>query len=186
VLSAFTSLELRINELKANRTPYVHGLHQRYGPVVRLGPNEVSFSSWAAVKEIYCSGGSGYDKTEFYDAFQIFGRRTMFTTLNKADHAKRKRILADRYANTNVMRSSSLDGIKERSRRFIQRCYGSGSQAHDVFMSLHAYACDCITHHLFHPYGTDCLQNASDMNMMHQVAADDSLQSMIATDVSAS
>jgi hypothetical protein len=46
--------------------------------------------------------------------------------------------------------------------------------------ALHAYACDCITHHLFHPYGTDCLQNASDMNMMHQVAADDSLQSMIA------
>lgn len=74
-LSAFTSLELKVNELKANRTLYVHGLHQRYGPVVRLGPNEVSFSSWAAVKEIYCSGGSGFDKTEFYDAFQIFGRR---------------------------------------------------------------------------------------------------------------
>lgn len=44
-------------------------------------------------------------------------------------------------------------------------------------MSLHAYACDCATHHLFNPYGTDCLQNKADEDMMHQVAADDSLTS---------
>jgi hypothetical protein len=35
----------------------------------------VSFTSWEALKEIYCSGGSGFDKTEFYDLFQIYGRR---------------------------------------------------------------------------------------------------------------
>lgn len=84
-VSAFTSLQLKFHELRANRTVYVHQLHLRYGPVVRIAPNEVSFTSWAAVKEIYCSGGSGYDKTEFYDLFKIYGRRTMFTTLNKAD-----------------------------------------------------------------------------------------------------
>lgn len=89
VLSAFTSLPLRWNELNANRTLYIHDLHLRYGPVVRIAPKEVSFTSWAAVKEIYCSGGSGFDKTEFYDMFRIYGRRTMFTTLNKADVSTR-------------------------------------------------------------------------------------------------
>lgn len=84
-ISKVTSLWLKYNELRAERTAYVHGLHKRYGPVVRVAPDEVSFTSWAAVKEIYCSGGSGYDKTEFYDLFKIFGKRTMFTTLNKAD-----------------------------------------------------------------------------------------------------
>ena len=84
-ISAFTSLQLRLHELRANRTLYIHQLHLQYGPVVRIAPKEVSFTSWAAVKEIYCSGGSGYDKTEFYDLFKIYGRRTMFTTLNKAD-----------------------------------------------------------------------------------------------------
>lgn len=44
-------------------------------------------------------------------------------------------------------------------------------------MSLHSYACDCVTHHLFHPYGSNCLENEADEEMMHQVAADDSLQS---------
>ena len=50
-------------------------MHLKYGPVVRIAPNEVAFASSAAVKEIYGSGGSGYDKTEFYDMFKVYGRR---------------------------------------------------------------------------------------------------------------
>lgn len=84
-ISRFTSLELRINEMRANRTMYIHALHLRYGPVVRVAPDEVSFTSWPALKEIYTSGGSGYDKTEFYNLFTVFGRRTMFSTLVKGD-----------------------------------------------------------------------------------------------------
>lgn len=74
-ISAFTSLLLKWHELHATRTKYIHALHQHYGPVVRIAPNEVSFTSYEAVKEIYCSGGSGYDKTEFYDLFKVYGRR---------------------------------------------------------------------------------------------------------------
>ena len=74
-IALFTSLPLKWNEMKANRREWIHGLHVRYGPVVRITPNEVSFTSPAAVKEIYCSGGSGYDKTEFYDLFKVYGRR---------------------------------------------------------------------------------------------------------------
>ena len=74
-ISLFTSLVLKWKELKAQRTLYVHALHEKYGPVVRLSPNEVSFTSWPALKEIYCSGGSGYDKSDFYDLFKIYGRR---------------------------------------------------------------------------------------------------------------
>ena len=75
-ISKLTSLNLKYHELRANRTLYIHSLHEKYGPVVRIAPNEVSFTSWTAVKEIYCSGGSGYDKAHwFYDLFKIYGRR---------------------------------------------------------------------------------------------------------------
>jgi hypothetical protein len=74
-ISKFTTLVLKWKEIQAKRTAYVHQLHQQYGPVVRISSNEVSFTSWEALKEIYCSGGSGYDKTEFYDLFTIYGRR---------------------------------------------------------------------------------------------------------------
>ncbi|TQV92578.1 GTP-binding protein Sey1 [Cordyceps javanica] len=158
-ISKYTSLWLKWNEINATRTVYIHALHRKYGPVVRVAPNEVAFTSWAAIKEIYCSGGSGYDKTEFYDMFTIYGRRTMFTTLNKADHAKRKRILADRYANTNILRSASMDGIQERSAKFVRRC-ASAAGATDVFLCMPT-------------------PNENDESMMHQVASDDSLQNRL-------
>ena len=62
-------------EFAGNRRIYVHKLHKKYGPVIRLGPNEVSFTSLEAMKEIYTSGGSGYDKTEFYTLFMQFSTR---------------------------------------------------------------------------------------------------------------
>ncbi|KAI0010300.1 cytochrome P450 3A13 [Xylariaceae sp. FL0662B] len=172
-ISLFSSLLLKYHEFLARRTRYVHRLHQRYGPVVRIAPNEVAFASLDAVKEIYGSGGSGYDKTEFYDLFRVLGRRTMFSTPNKEDHAKRKRILADRYANSNIMKPDSLDGIIERSGRFIERCSKS------IGSSLHDYAFDCVTHHLFHPYGSDSLRHVGDEEIMKQVTLDDSLQNRL-------
>lgn len=69
----FTSLWIKHQEFTANRRLSVHRLHQIYGPVVRLSPNEVSFTSLDAIKEIYASRGSGYDKTEYYDLFRQFG-----------------------------------------------------------------------------------------------------------------
>ncbi|KAL7626397.1 hypothetical protein AAE478_003169 [Parahypoxylon ruwenzoriense] len=170
-ISLFTSCVLKYHELRAHRTKYVHSLHLAYGPVVRIAPHEVSFASLEGIKEIYNSGGSGYNKTEFYQLFEIYGRRTMFSTLNKEDHARRKRVLADRYANTNILKSGSLDGIRERSRRFIERCSRS--------IGLHDYAFDCVTHHLFHPYGSDSLRNQNDEEIMKQVTFDDSLQNRL-------
>ncbi|KAI1213085.1 cytochrome P450 3A13 [Annulohypoxylon truncatum] len=178
-ISLFTSWVLKYHEFHAHRTTYVHSLHQKYGPVVRIAPNEVSFASLEGVKEIYGSGGSGYNKTEFYDLFTVYGRRTMFSTLNKEDHAKRKRVLADRYANTNILKSGSIDGIKERSRRFIERCSKSIGGSCDIFICLHDYAFDCVTHHLFHPYGSDSLRNLKDEEIMKQVTFDDSLQNRL-------
>ncbi|KAI0532893.1 cytochrome P450 3A13 [Xylaria digitata] len=179
-ISLFTSLALKYHEFRALRTRYVHNLHLRYGPIVRIAPNEASFASLEGIKEIYGSGGSGYDKTEFYDLFMIYGRRTMFSTLNKEDHAKRKRILADRYANSNIMKS--LDGIAERSRRFTERCSQSVGRSIDLSVgsaSLHDYAFDVVTHQLFHPYGSDSLRNPQDEEIMKQVAFDDSLQNRL-------
>ena len=71
----FTAAWLKCKEFSGDRRLYIHDLHERYGPVVRLGPNEVSFASSEAVKEIYTSGGSGYDKTGFYNLFKQLNTR---------------------------------------------------------------------------------------------------------------
>lgn len=74
-LSKITSLILRWHEFGTDRTLYIHSLHLKYGPVVRIAPNEVSCTSYEAIKEVYGSLGSGYDKHYFYDLFKVFGRR---------------------------------------------------------------------------------------------------------------
>jgi hypothetical protein len=39
--------------MAGHRASYVHSLHQRYGPVVRIGPNELSFATAEAAHDIY-------------------------------------------------------------------------------------------------------------------------------------
>ncbi|KAL6416028.1 benzoate 4-monooxygenase cytochrome P450 [Ilyonectria robusta] len=169
-LGLLTSWPLKYHELRGKRTQYVHELHQKYGNAVRIAPNEVVFSSLEAMKEIYLSKGSGYDKSYFYHLFSEFGLRTMFSTKEKDPHSKRRRIIADRYANSNVMRDGSLHGLEERSRNFMKRCSTLPNQEMDVYVYLHCYAFDCVTHHLFHPHGSDSILRHSDEEIMREVS----------------
>ncbi|KAF4439878.1 cytochrome P450 4ac1 [Fusarium acutatum] len=174
-LGLLTPWQLRYHELRGKRTQYVHCMHQRYGKAVRVAPNEVVFSSLDAMKEIYLSKGSGFDKTSFYNLFSQFGLRTMFSTLPKGPHSQRRRVIADRYANTNVNREASIHGVQERSQNFITRCKDAPKQELDVYMFLHCYAFDCVTHHLFHPHGSDSILQASDEETLHEAVFDNSL-----------
>lgn len=46
-------------------------LHQKYGPVVRIGPNHLHFWDGEAIAPIY-KAGRKMGKTEFYGAFTAF------------------------------------------------------------------------------------------------------------------
>ena len=71
-ICAITRLPLMYHEFSGTRRSFIHGLHMKHGPIVRVAPDEVSFATREAVKEIYTSGGSGYDKSSFYDLFRNF------------------------------------------------------------------------------------------------------------------
>jgi hypothetical protein len=58
----------------------------------------------------------------------------MFTTLDKDNHARRKRIIADRYANSNIVRPEPLGGIAERAAKFSQRCAQSVGGYLDIYV----------------------------------------------------
>jgi hypothetical protein len=53
-------------------------------------------------------------------------------------HSQKKRYLADRYANTNIMKPENLTGIEERAQSMLKKCLeatSSGGYA-DVYVSL--------------------------------------------------
>ncbi|KAJ5142662.1 uncharacterized protein N7515_001449 [Penicillium bovifimosum] len=180
----FTSLWLKFKEFTANRREYVHQMHKIYGPVVRLGPNEVSFTSLEAIKEIYASGGSGYDKTEYYDLFRQFKtkrgedppRKIQHAKADTQQHSKRKRIFAERYAMTNIMKPKPMAAIHERAMTFVSKCAEAGQGSVNVYSLLHCYALDCVTHFMFSPGGLKSLNVAEDFEIMHELTYHNSLQ----------
>jgi len=49
----------------------IHAAHERYGPIVRLGPKEISVNSSEGLRVVYAGG---YEKHEFYaNSFDNYG-----------------------------------------------------------------------------------------------------------------
>ncbi|KAI5244665.1 putative cytochrome P450 [Aureobasidium subglaciale] len=176
IYTIFTPLYLIYNEFTGNRRVYIDNLHTIHGSVVRIGPNEVSFASYEAMKEIYTSGGSGFDRTEFYELFMQFGTKTLFSMPPRGEHSQRKRILADRYANTNIMRPETIDALTERAKQFLENCLAENGGDADVYVHLHCFALDGASQHLFAPYGTNSLTDPEDFKIMEEMSYADSLR----------
>lgn len=66
-------------------------LHKRYGPVVRIAPNEVSFASPEAARQLL-SAGKGFHKTDFYGVFPPPENPDIFTETREHVHAQKKRV----------------------------------------------------------------------------------------------
>jgi hypothetical protein len=53
LIAKLSSKWLALIDAAGHRANYIHSLHQRYGPVVRIAPHELSFASAAAARDIY-------------------------------------------------------------------------------------------------------------------------------------
>ncbi|KAF9770483.1 hypothetical protein IL306_011974 [Fusarium sp. DS 682] len=91
-LSSWTDIVLKYHWLRGTRAQYVHSLHQCYGPIVRVGPNEVDISDMAAVKEIH-SVKNGYRKAPFYQNL-VPGTTNLFNALDVEFHCRHRRLLS--------------------------------------------------------------------------------------------
>lgn len=71
-------------------------LHERYGKIVRFGPNSVCFNSNTALKDIY-GFKANVRKAEFYDAF-VHPAPNTHNTRDKALHARKRRVLSQAFS----------------------------------------------------------------------------------------
>ena len=81
-----------------------HDLHQKYGPIVRSGPNELLFSDASAIKDIYCQTTNYCPKaTKFYRGFTLTGTESVFSTTDRAVHARMRRLLSNGFSQNGVL-----------------------------------------------------------------------------------
>jgi hypothetical protein len=140
-IAALTQWWIIYHEFNGDRTVTIHKLHEKYGPVVRVSPTEVSFTSPEGVKDIY-GAGSTFPKSHFYDLFMYYGERNMFTTLTKKEHGNRKKMITDRYSKSYVMQPAIEASVQSRVREFLAEI--TKSSALDMYMFLHYYALEYV------------------------------------------
>ncbi|VUC35513.1 unnamed protein product [Clonostachys rosea] len=73
-------------------------LHEKYGPIVRFGPNSITFKSNTALKDIY-GFKSNVRKAEFYNAFAHPVANT-HNTRDKAVHSRKRRVMSQAFSDS--------------------------------------------------------------------------------------
>ncbi|OQE20142.1 hypothetical protein PENFLA_c017G02529 [Penicillium flavigenum] len=89
----------------------IYALHQKHGPIVRLGPKELSVNSLHGLKTIYTGA---FEKHAFYnDVFVNFNTENMVGMMHNAPHAHQKRMLSKTYSKSFLQESSDLRVISK-------------------------------------------------------------------------
>ncbi|KAK3679103.1 hypothetical protein LTR37_021444, partial [Vermiconidia calcicola] len=83
--------------------------HQKHGPIVRLGPQEVSVVSLEGLRNIYTAG---LEKHPWYAAtFENYGTPNLVSTLEHRPHSVQKRMIANVYAKSYIQHSIDVDTL---------------------------------------------------------------------------
>ena len=105
-LAKTTGGYLKWKEISGDRTTTIHKWHQQYGPAIRIGPNELSFSDAETVKEIYGQQTS-FQKAPIYE-FMTLPPLGVFSLINKNAHSQRRRLLSHAFSQSNLLESEPL------------------------------------------------------------------------------
>ena len=114
----------------------LHNLHKKYGPAVRIGPDEVAFSTKQAMRDIY-GPNSNYAKAPAYGAF---GRKSLFTMRVKEEHRERQKRIAHIFGPASVAQVEPI--ITEQVTKFLKCVEGRLDQPMDMMLWFRMLALD--------------------------------------------
>lgn len=168
---ALTKWRLAYEDYMGSRTRKIHALHREYGPVVRVGPDEVAFDSLSALRMIY-GAGSGFERTPFYHMFSAYGRLNMFSFSSSKQHGERKKLVANAYAKSVILKGENARMIETKAGKYMELLRREGRQT-DLFPTLHYFSLDNITEFIYGDFGkTACLDGVEkDRALLHDVMA---------------
>ncbi|KAI1812505.1 isotrichodermin C-15 hydroxylase [Poronia punctata] len=97
-LAKITDAHQLYHAWKGDRHLQFWRMHERYGKIVRFGPNSLSFNSNGALKDIY-GFKANVRKAAFYDAFAHPVPNT-HNTRDKTVHARKRRVLSQAFSDS--------------------------------------------------------------------------------------
>ncbi|KAI4717623.1 putative P450 monooxygenase [Aureobasidium sp. EXF-10727] len=169
-LYALSKWRLALEDYRGNRTRAIQALHEEYGPIVRIGPNEIHCNNLDALRTIY-GAGSGFERTWFYRMFDAYGRQNLFTFYTTKAHSDRKKLVANAYSKSLMLNGPAARMVQEKVASYMALIEAKGDQPHEIFSSLHYFSIDAITHFLYGSSfgGTSALKG----NVQHRALLND-------------
>lgn len=116
--------------LLRGRIPFwIKACHDKYGPVVRVSPNELSFDNEVAWKDIYGSrpGHKNFHKDPIHvGSIDLTPGVSTITMANDADHARQRRALSHAFSTKALLEQeyivkSYIDVFSEKMRGFAKQ-----------------------------------------------------------------
>ncbi|KAJ5826557.1 hypothetical protein N7447_003320 [Penicillium robsamsonii] len=129
----------------------IYALHQKHGPIVRLGPKELSINSIHGLRIIYTGA---FEKHSFYNDFFVnFNTENLVGMVHNAPHAHQKRMLSKIYSKSFLQESNDLRAMSKvvlwkRFMPILQKAGGSG-EVLNVLPLFQALGMDFISSYLF-------------------------------------
>ncbi|OCL06375.1 cytochrome P450 [Glonium stellatum] len=144
----FTNLRLKLAVVTGTRIYYVHSIHELYGQVVRISPNEVAVNDVHAFKQIH-RVGSGFNKSPWYAEFNS-GQAGVFAMSDPKQHAQRRRFFAKSFSKS-FLRQHWEPLVLQKVQTAIRqiRAAGKNGTTVDVMKWWMFMATDVSTHLMF-------------------------------------
>lgn len=148
-LARVSKLWSRIGNFYGRKSERIHEAHLRYGPVVRVGPNELSFADFRAVREIYTSDNFVKEES-FYRAKRIFHENHMMSFRDPEAHKKRRKLLSKGFSQAAMLgfEPKISSKIKVTFDQWAKRCRVS-DQPIDAYAWSHWLSFDIVYHLMF-------------------------------------
>ena len=148
--SHYANIVLRCHTLGGRRIFYVHELHQQYGGVVRIAPNEAAIADISGVTQIH-KIGSGFLKSERYEEFVSLPTNGIFPMRDPVMHNSWRKLFSRAFSNTNLKAKWEVE-VRPKASLAVQRTEQDAldyQQGDDVFKWWTLMATDLITHLCF-------------------------------------
>ncbi|KAK1220916.1 hypothetical protein PQX77_016295 [Marasmius sp. AFHP31] len=122
----------------------VHEAHKKYGPLVRIAPNHLSVADFDLVPIIYASGPKSLDKSPYYKAFISGSEPSIFSTVDRNDHAKKRRFYTGTFAPKTVKEYGPLvfSVMGRLLEKLDQKC---GEDHIDLMRHVNYFALDALS-----------------------------------------
>ena len=89
----------------------IFSAHQRCGPIIRLGPNEISITSYESLRKVYYGG---YTRTDWVLPFRNYNStHNLVTMIDPQKHAVRRRILSNLFSKSHILGSADFAALSQ-------------------------------------------------------------------------